>query len=115
MITIYHKSSCSTSNKVLGMLKESKKKYKVIEYIKTPLNAEEIKQLLVKLGLPAEAIIRKKEVLYKEQYAHKKLTEEACIQMLVEHPNLIERPILVKRSKGIIGRPPEKALEWINS
>jgi arsenate reductase len=51
----------------------------------------------------------------KENYAHKKLTEDACIQMLVAHPNLIERPILVKRSKGIIGRPLDKAFDWINA
>jgi arsenate reductase len=65
MITIYHKSNCSTSIKVLNVLKESGKKYKVVEYIKTPPNAEELASIIEKLGIPAEALIRKKEPVFK--------------------------------------------------
>jgi arsenate reductase (glutaredoxin) len=115
MITIYHKSSCSTSIKVLNILKASGKKYKVIEYINTPPNAEELKVVLEKLGISAEALIRKKEPLFKEKYGHKKLNEKLCIQIMVDNPNLIERPILIKRTRAIIGRPIEAAEKFIFS
>ena len=113
MITIYHKSNCSTSIKVLNVLKESGKKYKIVEYIKTPPNAEELALIIEKLGIPAEALIRKKEPVFKENYGHKKLNEALCIKLMVEHPNLIERPILIKRTRAIIGRPIEAAEKFI--
>jgi arsenate reductase len=113
MITIYHKSNCSTSIKVLNVLKESGKKYKIVEYIKTPPNAEELASIIEKLGIPAEALIRKKEPVFKENYSHKKLNEALCIKLMVEHPNLIERPILIKRTRAIIGRPIEAAEKFI--
>jgi arsenate reductase len=107
MITIYHKSNCSTSIKVLELLKNSGKKYKIIEYIKTPPNAEELSSLIEKLGIPAEDLLRKEEPLFKEKYANKELNEKLCIQMMVDNPVLIERPILIKRTRAIIGRPIE--------
>lgn len=113
MITIYHKSNCSTSLEVLSVLKKSGKKYKIVEYLKTPPDVEELKLILEKLGISAEELIRKKEPLFKENYASKKLSEADCIQLMVAHPVLIERPILVKRTKAIIGRPIEIVAKWI--
>ncbi len=113
MITIYHKSSCSTSIRVLNLLKESGKKYKIIEYIKTPPSADELTALIEKLGISAEMLIRKKEPVFKEKYGHKKLNEKLCIQIMVDNPNLIERPILIKRTRAIIGRPIEAAEKFI--
>ena len=113
MITIYHKSNCSTSLEVLSILKKSGKKYKIIEYLKTPPGAEELRSLIEKLGITAEELLRKKEPVFKENYASKKLSEADCIQLMVEHPVLIERPILVKRTRAIIGRPVEIVAKWI--
>jgi arsenate reductase len=113
MITIYHKSNCSTSIKLLNILKDSGKKYRIIEYIKTPPNIEELKTLIDKLGIPAEALLRKKEPLFKEKYAHKKLSEKQCMEIMIENPILIERPILIKRTRAIIGRPIEIAEKFI--
>ncbi len=113
MITIYHKTTCSTSNKVLNLIKQSGKPFKIVEYVKTPLSASEIRALLAKLGLKAEDIIRKKEPLFKDKYAEKQLSEEEYIQLLVENPNFMERPILVKRTQGIVGRPYDKVEKWI--
>jgi arsenate reductase len=113
MITIYHKSNCLTSIKVLDLLKNSGKKYKIIEYIKTPPNAEELSSIIEKLGIPAEELLRKKEPIFKEKYSHKKLNEKLCIQMMVENPVLIERPILIKRTRAIIGRPIEIVEKFI--
>lgn len=114
MITIYHKSNCSTSIKVLNLLKASGKKYKIIEYIKTPPDLEELTSIIAKLGIPAENLLRKKEAIFKEKYAKKKLNEKQCIAIMIENPVLIERPILVKRTRAIIGRPIEAAEEFIS-
>jgi arsenate reductase len=113
MITIYHKSNCSTSIKVLDLLKKSGKKYKIIEYIKTPPNAEELSLIIEKLGIPAENLIRKKESIFKEKYANKKLSEKLCIQMMLDYPILFERPILIKRTRAIIGRPIENVEKFL--
>jgi arsenate reductase len=113
MITIYHKSNCSTSIKVLDVLKKSGKKYKIIEYIKTPPTIEELTSIVGKLGITSESLIRKKEPLFKEKFANKKLTEEKCISIMVENPILIERPILIKRTRAIIGRPIETVEKFL--
>jgi arsenate reductase len=63
------------------------------------------------LGMKAESLVRKKEHLYKEKYEGKKISEDRWIKILVKNPILIERPIIVKDGKAIIGRPPELVLE----
>ena len=113
MITIYHKTNCSTSLKARSILIDSGVKFETIEYLKTPPTQKEIKALLGMLGMKAEDIVRKKESLFKEKFANKKLTEEQWIKVLSENPILIERPIIVKGNKAIIGRPPEKVLEFL--
>ena len=113
MITIYHKSNCSTSIQVLDILKQSGKKYKIVEYIKNPPSVEELTSIVQKLGISAEQLIRKKEPLFKEKYAHKKLTAQQFIEILAENPGLIERPILIKRTRAIIGRPIDIVANWI--
>lgn len=113
MITIYHKSNCSTSISVLNILKASGKKYKIIEYIKNPPSEQELKEIIEKIGIKAEDLIRKKEPLFKEKFAHKKLNENQCIKIMIENPVLIERPILIKRKHAIIGRPIEIVAKWI--
>jgi len=113
MITIYHKSNCSTSIKVLDILKQSGKKYKIVEYIKNPPSVEELTAIVQKLGISAEQLIRKKEPVFKEKYAQKKLTAQQFIEILAENPGLIERPILIKRTRAIIGRPIDIVANWI--
>ena len=113
MITIYHKPNCSTSRKAYGFLKEKGVEFETIEYLKTPPTQKEIKALLEMLGMKAEDIVRKKETLFKESFAGKKLTEAQWVKALSENPILIERPIIVKGNKAIIGRPPEKVLEFL--
>lgn len=113
MITIYHKPNCNTSNRAMAYLRESGKKFKVIHYLETVPSPEEIAILLKKIGITAEQLVRKKEPLFQELYSKKKFTEQEWIDILHRHPILIERPILVKRTRAIIGRPPEILLKWI--
>ncbi len=113
MIKIYHNVRCSKSRDVCTILKKKKVKAEVIEYLKTPPSPEEIKELLKMLGMKAEELVRKKEPLFIEKFAGKKFTNAQWIKILSKNPILIERPIIVKGDKAIIGRPPEKVLEFL--
>jgi arsenate reductase len=114
MIKIYHNNRCSKSREACSILQEEGVKFETTEYLKTPPSQKEIKELLKMLGLKAEDIVRKSEPLFKEKFANKKLTEAQWIKTLADNPILIERPIIVKGNKAVIGRPPEKVLELIS-
>ena len=111
-ITIYHNPRCSKSRETLKLIEARGLKPKVVEYLKTPPSAAELKAILKKLGLKADAIVRKGEPLYAELgLKDRKMDDDALIALLVANPILIERPIVVAGSKAAIGRPPEKVLE----
>ncbi len=113
MIHIYHKRNCSTSLSVLKILQASGKKIKVIHYLENPLVKEELEQLLLLLNLPAESLVRKKEKLFQEKFKTKNLKKSDWIKMLVNHPILLERPIVVKGNYAVLARPIEKASEFL--
>ncbi len=113
MITIYHKANCNTSNRAMRYLRESGKKFKVVHYLEEVPSREELSSLVKKLGLHAEDLVRKKEPLFQEEFSKKKFSEQEWIDILHQHPILLERPILVKRTRAIIARPPELLLKWI--
>ncbi len=106
-VIIYHNNRCTKSRQALEVIKKKSKTTEVIEYLKTPLTEKEIKDILKKLGMKAEEIIRKKEPLFQSEYKNKKNTESEWIKVLAKNPLLIERPIIVKGSKAVIGRPTE--------
>lgn len=110
MITIYHNARCSKSRCALELVQKKVKDVKVIEYLQTPPTEKELKGVLKKLRMKAEDIIRKKEELFHEKYSGKKFSESKWIKILVKNPILIERPIVVKGNKAVIGRPPENIL-----
>jgi len=104
---IYHNPRCSKSRKTLNIIKESGHDVEIIEYLKTPPTAEELEDVLQKLNLPIEYLIRTGEEIYKTEYKGKELTDAEWIEALVEHPNMLERPIVVNNDQAILGRPPE--------
>lgn len=113
-VTIYHNPRCSKSREALQLLVDNDIQPTVIEYLKTPLNVNEIKKLLKLLAIKPREIMRKNETLYKTlNLENEKLSDEKLINALVENPILIERPIVVVKNKAVIGRPPEKVLELI--
>ena len=73
----------------------------------------ELASILYKLNIPAKDLIRKSEAIYKQQYKNQTLSEDEFIEIMVENPILIERPIFTNENKGVVGRPPEKVLEII--
>ncbi len=107
MLTIYHNKMCSKSRQTLDLLQQSGQEVQVIEYLKQPPTAEELKAILAKLNLKPEQVIRKGEKLYKGQFQGKEYSDEEWINIMAANPVLIERPIVVKGDKAVIGRPPE--------
>ncbi len=108
MIMYLHNPRCSKSRQGLEYLKDEKGiTPMVVKYLDTPLNFEEISQILKKLGMKASELIRKNEDYYKKELKGKDLSEEELIQAMAENPKLIERPIIINGAKAVIGRPVE--------
>jgi len=110
-VTIYHNPRCSKSRQALELLKEKSIEPEVVEYLKTPPNAAELKDILSKLGLSPDELMRKKEAIYKELGLAGVSDENELITAMVNNPKLIERPIVIKGDKAAIGRPPESVLD----
>ena len=112
MLKVYFKPNCATCITALSLLKKStKEEMELIEYLVETPTPKEIKEILKMLGMKAEDLVRKKEHLYKEKYEGKKISNSEWIKILSKNPILIERPIVVKDGKALIGRPPEKILD----
>ncbi len=110
--TIYHNPRCSKSRQTLALLEERGIGPRVVDYLKTPPSAAELKTILKKLGLRPRDLMRKGEPLYAELgLKDRDLDDDALIALMVANPILIERPIVVSGGKAAIGRPPESVLE----
>jgi arsenate reductase len=111
-ITIYHNPRCNTSRKTLALLQDRGIKPEIVEYLKTPYSAAQLKQLLGQLKLPAKAIVRRKEAAA-AGIDPAKLSEDQLIAAMAKNPIIVERPIVVSGSKAAVGRPPEAVLKVI--
>ena len=109
-VTIYHNPRCNTSRKTLALLHEKGVTPEVVEYLKTPYTAPQLKELLAKMGLPAKAVVRKKEAAA-AGVDPAKLTEDQLIAAMAKNPIIVERPIVVSGGKAALGRPPENVLK----
>ncbi|MBC7451587.1 MAG: arsenate reductase (glutaredoxin) [Cytophagales bacterium] len=107
MITIYHNPRCQKSRAALTYIESIGDAIMVVDYLKTPPTITEIKSILKKLKIKPENLIRTKEELYKSTFKGKQFTDEQWIKILSEHPILIERPIILKGTYGVIGRDEE--------
>ena len=111
---IYHNPRCSKSRQTLEILTKQNVDTEIVLYLETPPSAEEVTSILQKLGLSSRDIIRKGEEEYKLlNIKDQSLTENELITFMSENPKLIERPIVVKDDKAIIGRPPENVLSLL--
>jgi arsenate reductase (glutaredoxin) len=109
-VTIYHNPRCGKSRQTLALLKDKGIQPEIIEYLKTPYTAAQLKTLLGQLGLPAKAIIRKKEAA-EAGVDPVKLSEDQLIAAMAKNPIIVERPIVVSGGKAALGRPPEAVLK----
>jgi len=104
---IYHNPRCRKSRETLQILQEKGVEPQVVLYLENMLNEKELKAILKKLKLKASDIIRKSESIYKEEFKGKELTDDQWVKAMIKYPKLMERPIVVKGSKAVLGRPPE--------
>ena len=111
---VYHNPRCRKSREVLALLESKKCEVEIVEYLKNPLTASEIKHLIKMLNMSAFDLIRKEEKIFKEHYKNKKLKEEDYVKILCLHPILIQRPIIVKDNFAVLGRPPINVLDLLN-
>lgn len=113
-VAIYHNPRCSNSRSALALLEGKGLKPIVIEYLKNPPSAVELRDLLAKLGMKPRDLIRTKEPVYAALgLDDATLSDDALIKAMVENPILIQRPIVVRGEKAIVGRPPETVLDFI--
>ncbi|MRX38076.1 arsenate reductase (glutaredoxin) [Flavobacterium sp. LC2016-23] len=104
MIEIYHNPRCGKSRNCLAFLDQSNQDYKIIPYLTETPSFADLKLLLEKLSLKPLQLVRVKEKIWIENYKQKNLNEDEIIQAMADHPILIERPIVIKDGKAIIGR-----------
>jgi len=113
-LILYHNPRCSKSRAALELLQARGLEPEVVRYLDTPPSADTLRDLLGRLGISARALLRTGEDEYKAlNLADPALSEQALIDAMASHPKLIERPILVRGDKAVIGRPVENLLELL--
>jgi arsenate reductase len=110
---IYYNPKCSKCREALCILEEKKEDIEIVKYLETPPTKKELTQLLKLLGIKAEQLVRKSEDLYKNEYRDRSLSNKEWIEVMVNNPILIERPIVIKNNKAIIGRPPQLVVDFL--
>ena len=115
-ITIYHNPACGTSRNTLAMIRQSGEEPEVVEYLKTPPSRERLKELIAAIGVPARALLREKETLYRDlDLSNPKLSDDELIDFMIAHPNLINRPIVATPNGVRLCRPSELVLEILTN
>ncbi|ABQ07783.1 arsenate reductase (glutaredoxin) [Flavobacterium johnsoniae] len=114
MIQIYHNPRCGKSRNCLAFVEDTKQEYEIIPYLTETPSFDDLKELLKKLNLKPAELVRTKEKIWIENYKGKNLTEDETIQAMVDNPILIERPIVVKDGKAIIGRDLDKVASFLD-
>jgi arsenate reductase len=110
---IYHNPRCSKSRQTLQFIRDAGKKIEVVEYLKDVPGEEELRNIIAMLGIPAEQLLRKNEQIFKERYKGKIFSDDEWIKIMVEHPLLIERPIVIDGKRAVLGRPPENVMKLL--
>ncbi|WP_417940261.1 arsenate reductase family protein [Flavobacterium sp. RS13.1] len=113
MIQIYHNPRCGKSRTCLAFVDESNQEYEIIHYLTETPSFEELRNLIRKLNLKPIELVRTKEKIWIENYKAKTLTDAEIIEAMIENPILIERPIVIKDGKAIIGRDMDKVASFL--
>jgi len=111
-LTIYQKPTCTTCRTVMKMLQASGVDFHAINYYIEPMPKAKLKELLRKMGMKPRDLLRSKEPIYRQlKLAERKLSDDQLIDLMVKHPDLIQRPIIEKGQRAILARPPERLKE----
>ena len=107
-IIIYQKPTCSTCRNVIKLIEARGRPFTAINYYEKPFSQSTLKGLLKKAGLKASDVIRTKEEIYKTlKLGQSQFTEDELLDIMIKHPDLIQRPFVQKGEKAILARPPE--------
>lgn len=111
---MYHNPRCSKSRAALALLRERGIEPEIVEYLKTPPDRATLQDLIAMLGISPRTLLRTHEEAYRELgLSDPELPDERIIQAMVDHPKLMERPIVIRGGQARIGRPPERVLEIV--
>lgn len=113
MIELLHNPRCGKSREGVALLEESGKPFEITKYLDNPLTEKELTSLIQKLNIPPIELVRQKEKIWIEQFKGKSLSDSAIIKAIASYPILMERPILITENKAVIGRPPQKIIEFL--
>ncbi|MCD8418441.1 arsenate reductase (glutaredoxin) [Tenacibaculum finnmarkense genomovar finnmarkense] len=117
MIQIYHNPRCSKSRQGLEILENSEKEFEVVKYLENIPSEKQLTQIIRLLNITPIDLVRKNEKIwkeeFKEQFKNNELSDDQLIKAMLNHPKLIERPIVVNADKAVIGRPAENILTII--
>ena len=111
-ITVYQKPTCSTCRQVHAALKEKGVDFEAVNYYLDPIPRAKLEELLRKMGMKAHDLLRTREDVYQElKLGERKLSEDEVLDLMVKHPDLIQRPIVEKGNRAILARPAERLKE----
>jgi arsenate reductase len=113
-LVVYEKPTCTTCRKLVKLLNERGVDFERLDYFIDPIPRAKLQELLGKMGMAPRDLLRKREKKYKELGMNNPgLSDEAILEALVEHPELIERPIIERGDRAVLGRPVERVLELL--
>jgi arsenate reductase len=113
-LVVYEKPTCTTCRKLVKLLKEQGVPFERLNYFVEPIPREKLRELLTKMGLDPRELLRTREKKYRELgLKDPSVSEEEIFEAMVEHPELIQRPIIERGPRAVLGRPVEKVLELL--
>jgi arsenate reductase len=113
-ITVYQKPTCTKCRSTLKILRERGAEFDSVNYYETPLTARQLRTLIKKLGISPRELLRKDEQVYRDlNLARREVADGELIELMIANPDLIQRPIVVRGTKAVLGRPPESVEELL--
>jgi arsenate reductase len=113
-ITVYEKPTCTKCREADHLLRESGIDFEKVNYYIEPIGEEKLRELIGKMGIPARELLRTSEAIYKElDLGKRELSDDEIIRLMAEHPDLIQRPIVERGDRAVLGRPTEKIKELL--
>jgi arsenate reductase (glutaredoxin) len=113
-ITVYQKPTCTKCRSTLKILRERGAEFDSVNYYETPLTANQLRDLIKKLGISPRELLRKDEQVYRDLgLARRNVSDDELIDLMTANPDLIQRPIVVRGDKAVLGRPPETVEELL--
>ena len=111
-ITVYQKPTCTTCRQVYAALRDAGVDFEAVDYYTDPIPKTKLRELLRKMKMPARTLLRTKEEIYKTlRLGERDLSDDEIVELMVKHPDLIQRPIVEKGSRAILARPADRLRE----